>query len=326
MSRACPVLLALAACVADAGEIEPTEVAPDPVAAEPTVAGEVPNPPTSAVADPSAPTLPPTSLELTLLATLVPADPELARATIRDGEAGTIASYRPGDAIRADAIIATIADGAVTLVHDERHELLAVGVEPAALDPDDVFYADLVDTTLSDAMTDGVQLEDGTGWLLKRPTNAWGTPRTIHRLREALRSYWRVADGGPDVHVGDISRAGGGAFPPHLSHRDGRDVDIGYVLVGHQADQPRFVHAHAGNLDRTRTWTLLRLLLESRTVAWIFMDYEIQRLLYEHARAEGVPADKLDAWFQYPSGNRTTRGIIRDWRGHDDHFHVRFQP
>lgn len=317
--------LAIAACVADPYDPEEAE----PVAAPTTPEAEVPKPATPEIDEPAAapvPTLPVTALPLTLLATQVPADPQQARATIRDGDAGTIASYRPGDTIRADAIIGSIADGKVTLVHDEREELLAVGVEPAQLEPDDVFYADLVDTSLSDAMTDGVQLDAGPGWQIKRPHNAWGTPRTVHRLREALRAYVRVADGGPDVHVGDISRSGGGAFPPHLSHRDGRDVDIGYVLLGDQADQPRFVHTHAHNIDRARTWTLLRILLESHAIAYVFMDYDVQELLYEHALGEGVPRDKLDAWFQYPGGNRAARGIIRDWRGHDDHFHVRFQP
>ena len=49
-------------------------------------------------------------------------------------------------------------------------------------------------------------------------------------------------------------------------------------------------------------------------------------MLYEQARAEGATAEALDTWFQYPAGDRAMHGILRDWRGHDDHFHVRFSP
>jgi hypothetical protein len=269
---------------------------------------------------------PPTSLPLTLLATQVADDPADGRATIRDDEAGAIASYRVGDPIRKHAIITAIERGRVRLVHDERRELLAVGIAPAALSADDVFYPDLVDEDLPDDMKDGVQLSAGPGWIIKRPHNAWGTPRTIDRLRDALREYVREMPGGPDVHVGDISRSGGGFFPPHLSHQAGRDVDIGYVLVGNSADVTRFVRAHAGNLDRERTWHLVRTLLESGAIGYVFMDYTIQGLLYEHAKTTGVSPQQLDAWFQYPRGNRAAHGVLRDWRGHDDHFHVRFTP
>jgi hypothetical protein len=274
----------------------------------------------------AAPDDPPTTLPLTLLATLAAADPDEARATIRDDERGVIATYRAGDAIRDEAVVVAVERGRVRIEHDERRELLAIGSASAKLSADDVFYPDLVDHDLPNTMLDAVQLPDGAGYVIKRPQLAWGTPRTIHVLREALRSYAREVDGGPAVHVGDISRREGGPLPPHLSHRHGLDVDIGYVLRGEQADALRFVRAHAGNLDRARTWALVEILLESRAVGWMFMDYEVQRLLYEHAKASGASDDQLGSWFQYPHGNRAMRGIIRDWRGHDDHFHVRFVP
>lgn len=268
--------------------------------------------------------LPATALPLTLLATQVPADAAQARATIRDGEAGTIAHYRVGDAIRKDVLIVAIAQGHVELVHDELRERLEVGATPAKLDPRDVFYADFVEDGEPSDMRDAVQLGEGPGWMIKTPAFAWGTRRTVHRLRESLRAYVRVAQGGPDVHVGDLSKAGGGPFPPHLSHRTGRDVDVGYVLTGREADIARFVRASAANLDRARTWKLVKSMIDTRAVAWIFMDYRVQALLYEYALQDGTPRETLESLFQYPHGDRAMHGIIRDWRGHDDHFHVRW--
>ncbi len=302
--------------------------------ASPAAAGdalEVDAPPTSVVTS-TAPTtvepelepLPMTALPLTLLATQVPADASLARATIRDGDAGTIAHYRVGDAIRKDVLIVAIDQGHVELVHDELRERLEVGATPAKLDPRDVFYADFVEDGEPSDMRDAVQLGEGPGWMIKTPAFAWGTRRTVHRLRESLRAYVRVAEGGPDVHVGDLSKAGGGPFPPHLSHRTGRDVDVGYVLSGRDADVARFVRTSAANLDRARTWKLVKAMIDTRAVAWIFMDYRVQELLYEHALHGGTPRETLESLFQYPHGDRAMHGIIRDWRGHDDHFHVRW--
>lgn len=270
--------------------------------------------------------LPVSSLPLTLLATQVPADPNEARATIRDHNAGTITNFRRGDLVQKAVSLHEIEPGRVTLLHAGKLERLEIDQTPAHLQAKDVYYADLIDDTLNDTIEGGVQLREGPGWIIKTPAFAWGTPRTVHRLRTALRAYTRVAHGGPDVHIGDLSRAGGGPFPPHLSHRSGRDVDIGYVLLGADADVTRFVAAHRNNLDRARTLALVRAILETRSVAWIFMSYDVQGLLYEHALTHGIPRSKLEVWFQYPHGNRATRGIIRDWQGHDDHFHVRFAP
>ncbi|MBX7079030.1 MAG: penicillin-insensitive murein endopeptidase [Nannocystaceae bacterium] len=327
MRRAAALGLALLAC---GREPPPAVVQQDPAVESEAPSNTTPDlgaePGTNAAPPsvPAPPQLPATTLPLVLLATQVPEDPAQARATIRDAEAGTIAHYRSGDAIRKTAIVASIAAGRVELLHDEQREVLLAGAEPAALSPDDVFYADFIDESMPETMADGVQLESGPGWVVKTPAYAWGTRRAVHRLREALRAYVRVAEGGPDVHVGDLSKPGGGPFPPHISHRAGRDVDIGYVLRGSVADVSRFVTATAANLDRARTWKLVRALLDSHAVAWIFMDYEVQRLLYEHALGSGTPRETLDALFQYPKGNRATAGIIRDWRGHADHFHVRW--
>jgi hypothetical protein len=312
------VIVTAVACSQSAEVEPPPPPEPEPIAAAPTDLPQEPAAP--------PPEDPPTTLPLTLLATLAADDPGEARATIRDNERGVIATYRAGDVIRDDAIVVAVERGKVRIEHDERRELLAIGIAPAKLSAEDVFYPDLVEHDLPNTMVDAVQLPEGAGYVIKRPHLAWGTPRTVHVLREALRTYAREVDGGPAIHVGDISRKEGGPLPPHLSHRHGLDVDIGYVLRGGDADTIRFTRAHAGNLDRARTWALLETLLESRAIGWIFMDYDVQRLLVEHARASGVADDKLAVWFQYPHGNRAMRGMIRDWRGHDDHFHVRFVP
>ncbi|MEM6292316.1 MAG: penicillin-insensitive murein endopeptidase [Myxococcota bacterium] len=171
----------------------------------------------------------------------------------------------------------------------------------------------------------GVQLPPGRHYVVKWGAGAWGTGKTIRTIQSAIGSYKRKMPGGPKVHVGDISKRGGGVFKPHLSHQHGRDVDIGYVLKGKYAHEKRFHNANADNLDVPRTWTLIKAFLDSDEVTYIFMDYKIQKQLYDYAKKRGYSEDTLDELFQYPRGKRRTHGLIRHWKGHVNHFHVRFR-
>ena len=263
---------------------------------------------------------PPTTLPLALLATMGAPPPAPSRATIRDEGSGVIASYRPGDHVREDVEVLSIEDGVVELSHAGEVEYLSISEIPVELSADDVFYPDLVDVLrLSGSMDDAVPMPPGPEYTLKAEAYAWATPRTVALLRDAIHEYARGRKA-PKLHIGDISLRSGGPFTPHLSHQDGRDVDIAYVLH----DKSRFGVATSTNLDRRNTWQLLRALLDTRSITYVFVDYEVQRMLYEHALGEGLTPEQLDPWFQYPYGRRAARGILRHWKGHRDHFHVRF--
>ncbi|MCX4241150.1 penicillin-insensitive murein endopeptidase [Paraliomyxa miuraensis] len=264
---------------------------------------------------------PPTTLPLALLATMGAKDPASSRATLRDEDSGVIASYRPGDRIREGVEVLSIEDGLVELSNAGEVEYLSISEIPVELSANDVFYPDLVaDLQLSGSMEDGTLLPPGPEYTIKSETYAWATPRTIALLRDAIHEYAKGRSM-PTVHIGDISRRGGGPFAPHISHREGRDVDIAYVLHDRRK---RFAVATAGILDEARTWALLQALLDTHAVTYVFVDYEVQRLLYEHALAEGMSPEQLEPLFQYPYGRRAAQGIIRHWKGHRDHFHVRF--
>ncbi|TPV95259.1 MAG: LysM peptidoglycan-binding domain-containing protein [Myxococcales bacterium FL481] len=172
----------------------------------------------------------------------------------------------------------------------------------------------------------GMQLPPGRAYVIKRPSLAYGTNRTIRLIQQATRQYTRKKGGGPKVHIGDISKKGGGKLPPHRSHQHGHDVDVGYVLKGNVELGRRFHSASARNLDVKRTWILLKAFLDTDQIQYIFMDYRLQKLVYEHAKkTRAVSADTLDELFQYPRGRHRSHGIIRHWKGHVNHFHVRFR-
>ncbi len=171
----------------------------------------------------------------------------------------------------------------------------------------------------------GLLLPQGKHYFLKTPSYAWGTAGTIKAILAAVSRYKQRSSGGPKVHFGDISRRGGGPLRGHRSHQTGRDIDVGYVLRGERADETKFVSAGKSNLDVSRTWALVKAFIDTNQIRYIFVDYGIQELLYEHARKRGSSEETLDELFQFPRGRGRHHGIIRHWKGHRNHFHVRFR-
>jgi len=270
--------------------------------------------------------LPLTDLPLTLLATMASAEVERSSATIRDERSGTILNLRVGDNVDDETTLEMIHRGAIHLRRGDILEQLAVPREAVRIDDSVMSFSEAPDADDPGTLRNGVQLGPGPRYEIKRPDNAWGERAAVLAIQRAVTIYGRAAHGGPKIHIGDLSRRGGGYFPPHLSHRSGRDVDVGYVLLGDEADDRRFRRADAYNLDVPRTWTLLKSFIATGYVRIIFADTSIQRLLYDHARESGVDEATLETLLQYPRGENFPGGLIRDWDGHVNHFHVRFGP
>jgi len=144
----------------------------------------------------------------------------------------------------------------------------------------------------------------------------WGTEVAVRSIERAVRQVRRCFPDTPRLHVGDISRQGGGWLRPHRSHQSGLDADIGYYYL----DGPAwYQHASARNLDRPRTWALIRALVDGGTVDMIFIDRSVQELLKEHVAKEDPEGLAL---FQVKAKPR--EGVIRHAWGHASHLHVRF--
>jgi LysM repeat protein len=166
-------------------------------------------------------------------------------------------------------------------------------------------------------LKNGIQLAGGDGYNVRRPGNAWGTPTTVNGIEAALHRYREREPKAPLVQIGDISRNSGGPLRAHLSHQDGRDVDIGYVWTERDEEGNR-------SMDLPRTWELLDSFLQDEDVTVIFVDYRLQRRLYKHAQSLGVEQAELDRAFEYPR-NGDGESVLHHWRGHRFHFHVRFK-
>ena len=165
---------------------------------------------------------------------------------------------------------------------------------------------------------------------LRRPARAFGTAAAVGFLGRAIAE---TVDTFPDVHVlaiGDLSAPSGGQITEHRSHQSGRDADVGLYYLDQPAGYPAsFVTATDDNLDCEATFKLIERLAatadEDGGVQMIFLDFDVQGLLYEWALGQGVSEARLGHLFQFPHGRGSSEGLVRHEPNHDNHLHVRFR-
>ncbi len=169
----------------------------------------------------------------------------------------------------------------------------------------------------------GVMLPEEDGWIVRNPGNSYATPHTVAVITEALECFRERHPDSVPVLIGDLSREKGGWFPPHRSHRDGRDVDIGLLARG---NEPLEYFAKLGRrMDVPKMLDLIESFLETGEVEYIFLDWRLQAPLAREAKRRGYAAAELATVFQWPRARRVRVGIIRHSPGHDGHMHVRIR-
>ena len=170
-----------------------------------------------------------------------------------------------------------------------------------------------------------VRLPEHPGVHLRRGKErvAYGTDELVASIMYAadwLKQRFPVA---PDLTVGDLSRRRGGRFRPHLSHQNGRDVDVGYVpknlekLRNERSRQDRFIWVGPKSIDAEKSWALIEGFIRTGWVKTIFVDRRLRPVLKQAALDAGNPKELVDELF---------RRRILHARGHRNHFHVRVKP
>ncbi len=176
----------------------------------------------------------------------------------------------------------------------------------------------------------GTQLRFGDGVFIRRPYRAYGTRTTVEYVRRVITETLELY---PKVHVlsiGDISSEHGGQVSDHHSHQSGRDIDIGLFYKKKPAGYPEtFINATESNLDCPATWTMISKFASTMDkdggAQVIFLDYEVQGILYRWAKAHGVSDKRLERIFQFANGRDSSGALVRHYRNHQHHIHVRFQ-
>jgi LysM repeat protein len=173
-------------------------------------------------------------------------------------------------------------------------------------------------TATRGGLLNAVYLPSDARWISVDPTHAWGTAETIEYLLTAIDAVHAEFPDSHPLFIGDLSRQRGGYLQPHLSHQSGKDVDVSYYYT---RDVKWYTRATPSNLDRQRTWTIVRALIARTDVQFIFIDRRVQRWLRSYAEAVGEDRGWLESVFDGIPGEPA---IIRHEPGHDTHFHVRF--
>ncbi|MFO7566903.1 MAG: penicillin-insensitive murein endopeptidase [Enhygromyxa sp.] len=174
------------------------------------------------------------------------------------------------------------------------------------------------------------QLPESRAYHLRRPPRTFATAHLIEHTQRAVEAVHALGIAKHELAIGDLSDQDGGPLEGHRTHQSGRDVDLGFYFVQRPKDYPeQFVEGSADKLDVDATWALLEHLVltadQPGGVELIYLDYDIQRLLYPAAQRDGWTAEELGRVFEYPDGRKAPGRIVRHLWNHHDHLHVRFR-
>jgi LysM repeat protein len=185
-------------------------------------------------------------------------------------------------------------------------------------------YSESIGAPNRGRLLNGVRLPPHSAYIIRDRDRVWGTDETIANLVAAFDSLKKFDRKAPRVMVHDISLRYGGNMYGHDSHETGRDADIAYF----RRDCPKgicsFKPVSPSDLDVKRQWVLLKYWLRRRQAEAIFIDYRLQKVLYQYAQEKGATKEQLQMWFQYPRGRTFPLGVIRHYPKHNDHIHIRF--
>jgi penicillin-insensitive murein endopeptidase len=157
-------------------------------------------------------------------------------------------------------------------------------------------------------------------WALGDPAHAWGTEETVQSLQRCIRSVHEQFPGSGPVVIGSISAEHGGALPPHKSHRTGRDADVYFFRKGEHVKI--FGAATASDLDRERTWALLKAFVTLADVEFVLIDQKVQDMLEAYALSAGENVQWVSELFH--GRGKYELPMVKHVPGHVAHMHVRF--
>ena len=154
----------------------------------------------------------------------------------------------------------------------------------------------------------------------RRPEFSYGSTHMVTHLQLAIAKFRKYSGYPHELIISDMSQRHGGSFGRHESHRSGRDVDI---WLPRTADVKRGkAVGSARQVDWNAAWHLVKALVRTGQVQYIFLSRSRQRFLYRAAKADGLTREQLRALMQYP--RRGGQAVIRHEPGHRKHIHVRF--
>lgn len=156
------------------------------------------------------------------------------------------------------------------------------------------------------------------GYQVQDYNRAYTTPELAGALLNGIEAVKAQFPGTCDVFIGDFSQKGGGRYGDHVSHQNGRDVDVG-LYAKDNCQLHSLIPMNRNNLDPAKTLFLIENLVASQRVQYIFLDRSIQKVLYDYGLSHGYTEAYLNRLFGNCPG-----ALVEDIPGHVTHMHVRF--
>lgn len=154
---------------------------------------------------------------------------------------------------------------------------------------------------------------------------AWVTTHTRNVIEQVAAGLFQAFPARDAIQVGDTSARNGGPISGHASHQNGLDTDIGYLRVDQTTQDPmalsgfevKFVDDAGGvspNFDRERNWAFVKLMVATGKIDRFFVNPAIKAEFCRAAKAKG----------EFSEDSLPLR-LLRPWKGHDGHIHVRYR-
>jgi len=191
--------------------------------------------------------------------------------------------------------------------------------------------AQSIGTPNAGKLDNGIQLPESPLYIRRTPRLMWGSSQTISNLQQAVAAFRQDVDYDGELILSDISARDGGLLRPHKSHQAGRDIDIWLPTIkgvykkkylnagGEKPRRPMFEE-----VDWYALWGLVRALIRTGAVQYVFLDWRYQRFVYQAAVEMGASQEELDEWIQWPRPRTSSKGVFRHSQDHLSHIHVRF--
>ena len=259
-------------------------------------------------------------------------NPEVTADRIRAGQplrlpearARVVHVVRRGESLKDIAERYEVKPREVRLWNEKLGSMLKMGEELVVFSDAPPSRSESIGLPYGGSLREAERLLPHPAYVIRDPKRAYGTEETVNWLYEAFEWLHEKHQRGPRVRIHDLSLPEGGAMRGHVSHQSGRDVDLSLFRKKCKSQVCPFTWTRPEELDAERQWALLRHMLERGRLEAVFLDYSLQRPLYEQAKREGATQAQLREWFQFPRGADNPKGVIRHFRNHKDHAHIRF--
>jgi murein endopeptidase len=184
-------------------------------------------------------------------------------------------------------------------------------------------------------LANGIWLPSVQEYKIRCQRHSYGTKFTVAQIIAATSRMREEFGYRGELVIGDLSKRSGGAYGPHRSHQNGRDVDVWLPIRGgkYKRDPQRcrycntdYCRPDPSEVDWDATWQLVKALAaighdKESPVKEIFLDRTLHSELADAARRDGISETDVRRYVQYRGRN----ALVKDSPGHVHHMHVRFR-